>query len=113
MEYKFDATNKVLGRLATEVAVALRGKNNASFDPRKIPNITVEVRNLDKLRVSEKKLDTKIYYRHSGYVGRLKSETLRSVFKRDSREVFRRALVGMLPKNRLRARLMKRVTLIR
>ncbi len=111
MEYRFDATDKILGRLAADVARSLRGKNDPSYDPARVPAAKVVVENLDKLRISEKKMRTKLYRRHSGYVGGLKEEKLRDAFARDSREVFRRALMGMLPKNRLRARLIKNVTL--
>lgn len=111
MEYKLDATNKILGRLATEVAVLLRGKNAPSFDPAKLSGNKVLVYNTDKIKFSGKKTSQKLYRHHSGYHGGLKEEKLEDLVKRDSRLVLKYAVMGMLPKNRLRAKFIKNLIL--
>lgn len=113
MEYKIDAANKILGRLATEVAVLLRGKNEPSFDPSKFGGNKVTIFNTDKIRVTGRKLVQKLYRRHSGYHGGLKEEQLRDLLIRDSRIVLRKAVLGMLPKNKLRARFIKNLILLK
>jgi large subunit ribosomal protein L13 len=106
-EYKIDATGKVLGRLATEIAVLLRGKNTASWLPYITPQNQVIVFNVEKIKFTGKKLKQKMYYRHSGYPGGLKEESLEKLFARDSREVLKLAVYGMLPKNRTRDKIIK------
>lgn len=113
MHYTIDASGKILGRLATEVALLLRGKNDPRFDPSRLADNRVVVSHTDRLRVTGKKLDQKLYRRHSGYLGNLKEETLRNLMQRDSRLVLRHAVMGMLPKNKLRKRLIKNLILFR
>src|SRR3989344_3468308 len=96
-----DATGKNLGRLAVEIVDLLRGKNDPSFLPHVVAGSAVTVTNTDKINVTQKKRDEKLYTRHSGYPGGIKHETLGSLMERDSREVVRRAVYGMLPKNKL------------
>lgn len=111
MEYKIDATSKILGRLASEVAVLLRGKNEPSFDPSRVSGNKVMVSNTDKIAITGRKMVQKLYRRHSGYHGGLKEEKLRDLMVRDSREVLRKAVMGMLPKNKLRAKFIKNLIL--
>ncbi len=113
MEYKIDATNRILGRLATEVAMVLRGKNTPAFDPARFSAHRVTVTNTDKLRVTGKKMEQKLYRHHSGYHGGLKEEKLKDKLVKDSRWVLREAVSGMLPKNRLRARMLKNLILMK
>ena len=113
MEYKIDATNKILGRLATEVAVLLRGKNDPRFNPANFTPNQVLVYNTDKIKVTGRKEIQKLYRSHSGYPGALKEETFENLRKRDSRQTLRHAVLGMLPKNRLRSKIIKNLTLIR
>jgi len=113
MEYKIDATNKILGRLATEVAVKLRGKDTAAFDPTRISGNKVTVYNTDKVRVTGKKVEQKLYRRHSGYLGGLREETLGDLLARDSRRAIEYAVAGMLPKNKSRSKLMRNLVLIK
>lgn len=113
MDYTFDATGKVIGRLATEVANALQGKNDPRFDPARLSGNRVTVRNTDRLRSTGRKPEQKLYRRHSGYPGGLKEESLERLLARDSRLVMRHAVNGMLPKNRLRARMLKNLTLVK
>lgn len=105
-----DAAGQILGRLATEVATMLRGKDKPSFAPHKITGDQVVVTNAAKIRVTGRKLDQKVYYKHTGYMGHLKEQTLSDLMAKDPSEVIRRAVYGMLPANRLRPELMKRLT---
>ncbi|MBX4199993.1 50S ribosomal protein L13 [Candidatus Parcubacteria bacterium] len=107
-----DATNKRPGRLATEVAVLLMGKNRTDYVRNDIPDISVEVTNASKLSISEKKRTGKTYSRHSGYPGSLKTLSVEQVVeKKGAKEVLRKAVMGMLPKNKLRARMIKNLTI--
>ena len=110
-EYKIDAAGKILGRLAVEAAVFLRGRNEAKYLPYLEPKNQVTVFNTDKIKVTGKKMKQKIYYRHSSYPGGLKEESLEKLFARDSREVLKRAVYGMLPKNKLRDKIIKNLKL--
>jgi len=97
----FDADGAVLGRLATEVADALRGKRKPEYTPHCDTGDFVVVVNAAKVRVTGNKLVDKRYYRHSGYPGGLRSRTLGKMLERRPEEVVRRAVKGMLPRNRL------------
>lgn len=107
MEYKIDATNKVLGRLASEIAMILRGKNTPNFDPTKLAQVSVTVTNVARMRVTGNKMQKKLYRHHSGYHGGLKEETLEHVMQKDPSRALRTAVNGMLPKNRLRDQMLK------
>jgi large subunit ribosomal protein L13 len=108
MKYTIDAKGRVPGRVATEAAVLLIGKNKVDYARNKVPNVEVEVLNVGALSLEAKKLKAKSYYRHSGYPGALKSESMQQVVdKKGAKEVLRRAVYGMLPKNKLRPRMMK------
>ena len=104
-----DAENRIMGRLATRVATILRGKDKPDFSPDIDSGDFVEIKNVEKLKFSGNKKNNKIYYRHSGYLGHLKKEPLGKFFKRDPKEVFRKAVYGMLPKNKLRDLQIKRL----
>lgn len=99
--YVVDAANMTLGRLASEVAKVLRGKNKAIFTPHMDTGDFVIVVNADKVKVTGKKLDQKIYYRHSGYVGGMKETTLREMMAKKPERVVEHAVKGMLPKGPL------------
>jgi len=109
--YTLDATNKVLGRLAVEVANLLRGKGKPNFVPYLDQGDEVTIIHTDKVRVTGRKMDKKIYYRHSGYPGGLRETPLKDMMKQDSRKVVRQAVYGMLPKNRLRDKIIKKLKL--
>lgn len=112
MKHTIDATGRVPGRVATEVAVLLMGKNRTDFAKNKLPDVEVEVVETSKMKLDPKKLTDKTYYHHSGYPGGLKSETQERVVEtKGAKEVLRRAVSGMLPKNKLRAQMMKRLTI--
>jgi len=112
MEHRIDASGKILGRLASEVAVLLRGKNDPRFNPANFTPNPVLVYNTDKIKVTGRKHTQKLYRRHSGYPGALKEETFENMLKRDSRKTLRQAVLGMLPKNRLRDKIIKNLKLI-
>ena len=99
--YVVDAEGKTLGRLAAEVAKVLRGKNKAIFTPHIDTGDYVIVVNAAKVTVTGKKLDQKIYYRHSAYVGGLKETTLREMMAKKPEKVVELAVKGMLPKGAL------------
>jgi large subunit ribosomal protein L13 len=98
-----DADGRTLGRLATEIADVLRGKHKPAYTPHVDTGDFVVVVNAKKVRVTGKKLEQKIYYRHSGYPGGLRERTLAEQLERRPEEVIRRAVRGMLPKNKLAA----------
>lgn len=98
-----DAEGQTLGRLATQIADALRGKGKPVYTPHVDTGDFVIVVNAEKIGVTGSKLDTKIYYRHSGYPGGIKQRTLREQLDRRPTEVIRKAVKGMLPKNKLAA----------
>src|SRR5436309_3624683 len=102
--YLVDAEGKTLGRLASEIAETLRGKGKPQYTPHVDTGDFVVVVNADKVAVTGKKLDDKIYYRHSGYPGGLRQRTLREELERRPTEVLRKAVRGMLPRNRLARR---------
>lgn len=107
--HKIDATGRPLGRLATEVAMILRGKNKVTFQPHIDGGDFVEIINPDKIKFTGKKLAQKEFITHSNYPGGLKRKKVRDVFATDPGEVLRRAVVGMLPKNKLRDLMIKRL----
>lgn len=110
-EYQFDADGKSLGRLATEIAMTLRGKNLPDYQPHIAPSITVRVDNASKVTLSDGQLK-ELYKRYSGYPGGLKHETRESIIARKGyREVFEKAVYGMLPNNKLRAVMMNNLTI--
>jgi len=99
--YVVDATDKTLGRLATEIATVLRGKNKPTFAPNVDMGDYVIVLNAGKISVTGKKLDQKVYTHHSGYMGGLKTITLKQQLEKKPEEVIKHAVKGMLPKNAL------------
>lgn len=106
--HTIDATNKILGRLATKIALLLTGKGKTDY----IPNIDmgeeVVVNNASKMKFSGNKLEQKIYYHHSGYPGGLKERKMKEIFTKDPSELLKKAVYNMLPKNKLRSGRMNR-----
>ena len=99
--YVVDAEGQTLGRLATRIADTLRGKDKPQYTPHTDTGDFVVVVNAEKVAVTGKKMDEKMYYRHSGYPGGLKQRTLREQLERRPTDVLRKAVKGMLPRNRL------------
>ncbi|HEU4450543.1 MAG TPA: 50S ribosomal protein L13 [Gaiellaceae bacterium] len=102
--YLVDAEGRTLGRLATQIADTLRGKRKPQYTPHIDTGDFVVVVNAEKIRVTGSKLQQKRYYRHSGYPGGLRSRTLAEQLERRPTEVIRKAVKGMLPRNRLARR---------
>src|SRR5256884_2847604 len=107
--YVVDATNAVLGRLATRVARMLIGKDKPSFTPYLDSGDHVVVINADKIRLTGNKIEQKVYYSHSGYPGGLKAVPVKRIRESRPEWIVREAVLGMLPKNKLRARRAKKL----
>lgn len=107
--HTIDATNKVLGRLASEIAILLQGKHKPNYNPSKDMGDFVIVKNVEKLKITGKKLEKEKYYRHSGYIGGLKEIPLKKIFEQNPAQVLKETVYGMLPKNRLRKKMIKRL----
>ncbi|REK21810.1 MAG: 50S ribosomal protein L13 [Actinobacteria bacterium] len=104
-----DATDLPLGRLASEIAQILRGKNKPTFAPHVDVGDFVVVVNADKVAVTSDKSQSKIYYRHSGYPGGIKAETFDSLRERRPEAIVERAVAGMLPKNKLGRKMVRKL----
>jgi len=104
-----DATDKTLGRLATELASRLRGKHKPEFTPHVDTGDNIVVVNAAQIRVTGNKLQNKIYYRHTGYVGNLKSVSLEKLMQEKPEQAIIYAVKGMLPKNRLGRAMLKKL----
>jgi len=109
--YVIDAKWETLGRLATKIAVILKGKNKASFVPYLDNGDYVIVTNCDKFKVTWKKLSDKIYYSHTGYLGGLKETSLEDLLIKKPSKALETAVNGMLPKNKLRKGMLSRLKL--
>jgi large subunit ribosomal protein L13 len=107
--YVVDAADKVLGRLATQIASYLRGKHKPEYTPHADAGDYVIVLNADKIRVTGSKAKNKIYYRHSGYPGGLKEMTFEKLHAKDPASVIELAVKGMLPKNPLGRRMLEKL----
>ena len=107
--YVVDATDHTLGRLSTEVASVLRGKNKPIFTPHADTGDYVIVINADKVKVTGRKLDQKIYFSHSEYVGGVKETTLREMMKKKPEFVIQHAVKGMLPKGPLGSQMLSKL----
>lgn len=107
-----DAKGRVPGRIATEVAGLLMGKNRADFAKNRIPDVLVEVVSSEEMLLDPKKLKDKLYSSHSGFPGSLKRRSQEYLIKtKGVQEVLRRAVYGMLPKNKLRPRMIKNLSI--
>ncbi|MCL5733644.1 MAG: 50S ribosomal protein L13 [Patescibacteria group bacterium] len=113
MEYIIDAKNKKFGRLASEIAVILQGKKSAAYNPRFLGEDKVVIQNLKDVVFSGNKMETKIYHHHTGYVGHLKEPTLAEEWARSPERVLRMAVLKMLPKNRLAAKRIKNLKILK
>lgn len=111
--YVVDANGAVLGRLASAVAARLRGKHNPLFTPHVDTGDFVIVVNADKIKLTGKKWVQKLYHRHSGYIGGLKTVSARDLMEKRPEELIRKAVKGMLPKNKLGSRLYTKLKVYR
>lgn len=106
-EYTIDVKDKPLGRVASQAAIFLRGKNLTNFKPNVVPAVKVNITNLSEIKLTGNKFKDKTYQRYSGYPGGLKTETFKSAFGKNPKKVFIKAVENMLPKNRLRKEMLK------
>ncbi|MCL4475577.1 MAG: 50S ribosomal protein L13 [Nitrospirae bacterium] len=111
--YLFDAKDRVLGRLAARIATYLRGKNKPIFTPNTDTGDFVVVVNAGKIKLTGKKLDDKVYYHHSGYIGGIKAATAKERMDSDPEGIIMDAVWGMLPKNRLGRAMLKKLKVYR
>lgn len=109
----FDASGKILGRLSTEIALILRGKNKIDFTPNIDGGDFVVVINSDKIMVTGKKMEDKMYHHYSGYPGGITSIKLKDQMEKDSRKIIAHSVYNMLAKNKLRGKMMTRLLIYR
>ena len=107
--YLVDAQNKTLGRLSTEIANRLRGKHKPIYTPHVDTGDYIVVVNASKIRVTGKKMTDKVYYKHTGYIGNLKSENLETMLKKSPEKVLMKSVRGMLPKTKLGSVMIKKL----
>ena len=107
--YLVDAQNKTLGRLSTEIASRLRGKHKPIFTPHVDTGDYIVVINASKIRVTGNKMTDKIYYKHTGYIGNLKSENLETMLEKYPERVLMKSVRGMLPKSKLGNAMIKKL----
>jgi large subunit ribosomal protein L13 len=103
----FDATEKILGRFTSNIAGHLMGKKSIEYARNKFIKNFIIIINSDKIKVTGNKFNKKLYYRHSEYPGGLKTNSYKDIFKNDSRKIIYMAIKGMLPKNKLRKKMLK------
>lgn len=109
---EFDAAGVVLGRLATQVSTVLRGKDRPGFRPNLVCGRKVRVINAAKIVMTGRKIDEKKYYRHTGYIGNLKTVTAKELMATNPAEIIERAVGGMIPDNRLKKIILKNLEVI-
>ena len=107
--YLVDARNKTLGRLSTEIATRLRGKHKPIYTPHVDTGDYIVVVNASKIRVTGNKMTDKMYYRHTGYIGNLKSENLETMLEKYPERVLMKSVRGMLPKSKLGNAMIKKL----
>ena len=107
--YLVDAQNKTLGRLSTEIASRLRGKHKPIYTPHVDTGDYIVVVNASKIRVTGKKMTDKVYYKHTGYIGNLKSENLEIMLEKYPEKVLMKSVRGMLPKSKLGRAMIKKL----
>ena len=107
--YVVDAKDAVLGRLATKIATYLRGKNKPVFTPNVDTGDFIIVINADKIRLTGRKLDDKVYYHHTGYIGGIKAQTAKTMIDKSPEKILEKAVWGMLPKNTLGKQMLKKL----
>ena len=111
--YLVDASGQTLGRLASELARRLRGKHKPVYTPHVDTGDYIVVINADKVRVTGRKLKNKMYYRHTGYIGNLKAESLEKLLSRRPERVIELAVKGMLPRNPLGRKMLKKLKVVK
>ena len=110
-KHTIDATGQILGRLATQISGLLRGKHKPGFSYHVDNGDFVEITNIDQMKVTGKKMQQKIYYRHSGWIGNLKAQQMEKLFEKNPSRILELAISRMLAKNKLRAKMLARLTI--
>lgn len=110
--YVIDATDKILGRLATRIADLLRGKGKVNFVPNADMGDKVVVINCEKIKVTGGKEEKKVYYHHTGYPGGIRSINYKALMEKDPTQIIRKAVFSMLPKNKLQNGFIKKLTVV-
>lgn len=105
--HEIDASNQSLGRVASKVATLLRGKDSAAYEPNINPHAQVIVKNINKIKFTGNKMETKVYHQYSGYPGGMKDRTLKMEWDKHPKEVVRKAVYRMLPVNRMRDKIIR------
>jgi len=112
MEYTIDAQNKSLGRVASEAAMVLMGKDKANYQPNVVADVKVEIQNASKVKINPKNLDNKLYKHYTGYPGGLRETPMKKkIEKKGYSEIFEIAVKGMLPANKLRPLMLKNLSI--
>jgi len=107
--YKIDATSRPIGRLATEVANLVMGKRKPNFERNKLSNTEVIILNIDKVKLTEKKLDKNFIYKHSGYPGGSKHKSWRIIYDKSPKTLFLKVIDNMIPRNRFKKHQLKNI----
>lgn len=110
--FEIDATGQAVGRVATQAAKMLLGKTDPTYTPNLDPNTQVTIKNASKVTFTGRKLEQKDYKHHTLHPGGLKTVSMKTVFRKDPTEVMRKAVYGMMTKNRRRDELMQRLTIV-
>ncbi|MDE1970354.1 MAG: 50S ribosomal protein L13 [Patescibacteria group bacterium] len=109
---EIDVRDKMVGRVASHIASLLQDKHKPAYEPRLAGTTVVRVANVDKIKFSGKKMEQKIYYKHTRYPGHLKERSAENIFEKDPKQILKIAVYRMLPKNKLRARRIKRLLFV-
>jgi len=110
--HTIDLTGQSVGRAATAVALLLRGKNKATFNPACDEGDIVIIKNVQALKFTGRKMEQKVYYKHTGYIGHLRTTSMKDMWQKSPTKVFSRAVYHMLPKNKLRTAMIKRLKFV-
>lgn len=109
LDHIIDVKDQKLGRVASKIAMLLQGKDQPTYEPRKIGDNRVIVKNIALLKVTGDKFNEKVYYHHTGYMGHLKTKKYREIFEKNPEWILRHAVEGMLPKNFINAKRLKQL----
>lgn len=113
IKYEVDAKGEALGRIASKVAAYLLGKNLPSYQPNRIPNVIVEINNVDKVKISQTKLKNTIIYTHSGYPSGLKEKKWIELFNKNPELLFMKVIHNMIPLNKQKKELLKKIKFVK
>ena len=107
--YRINAAEKSLGRVASDIAFSVQGKRLTTYSPEKLAHVVVVVSNANKIVTTGKKMDVKLYHKYSGYPGGITTKTMSELFEKDPNQFLLKVVRNMLPKNKLRVRMLKNI----